>query len=60
MFQVTAAGDILWEYVNPYFGSQTYTSLNATPPIPYDWVPESTPRSEKGVARIDIKNYRVQ
>ena len=29
-------------------------------PIPYDWVPEGTPRSEKGVAPIDIKNYRVQ
>ncbi len=57
---------------NPHFGSQTYTSLNAekrtvstnwvfrAQPIPYDWAPEGTPRSEKGVAPIDIKNYRVQ
>ena len=72
MFQVTPTGDIVWEYVNPHFGSQTYTSLNTenrtvstnwvfrAQPIPYDWVPEDTPRSEKGVAPIDIKNYRVQ
>ena len=33
----------------------TYTQL-----IPYDWIPEGTPRSEKGLAPIDIKNYRVQ
>jgi hypothetical protein len=72
MFQITPAGDIVWEYVNPHFGSQTYTSLNTenrtvttnwvfrAQPIPYDWVPEGSPRSEKGVAPIDIKNYRVQ
>jgi hypothetical protein len=62
MFQVTPTGDIVWEYVNPHFGSQTYTSLNTenrtvstnwvfrAQPIPYDWAPEGTPRSEKGVA----------
>ena len=35
-------------------------TLTYAQPIPYDWVPESTPRSEKGLAPIGIKNYRVQ
>ena len=29
-------------------------TLTYAQPIPYDWVPESTPRSEKGLAQIDI------
>ena len=35
-------------------------TLTYAQPIPYDWVPESTPRPEKSLAPIDIKNYRVQ
>jgi len=58
-FQVTPKGDIVWEYVSPYFGSSpvggggspvltnwVYRAL----PVPYDWVPPETPRSEKTVA----------
>lgn len=58
-FQVTQQGDIVWEYVSPYFGSSpvggeggpvltnwVYRAL----PVPYNWVPPETPRSEKPVA----------
>ncbi|HEY1148310.1 MAG TPA: aryl-sulfate sulfotransferase [Pseudoduganella sp.] len=58
-FQVTPAGDIVWEYVSPYFGSspvggggspvQTNWVYRALP-VPYNWVPPETPRSEKPVA----------
>lgn len=30
-----------------------------TQPVPYEWVPEGTPRSEKAVAAPDPTNFRV-
>lgn len=53
-FQVTPAGEIVWEYVSPYFGKAplgdaisnwVYRAL----PVDYSWVPEGTPREEKAV-----------
>ncbi|MEL7939931.1 aryl-sulfate sulfotransferase [Pseudomonas delhiensis] len=53
-FQVTSAGEIVWEYVSPYFGKAplgdaisnwVYRAL----PVDYSWVPEGTPREEKAV-----------
>ncbi|WP_121358597.1 aryl-sulfate sulfotransferase [Pseudomonas aeruginosa] len=53
-FQVTPGGEIVWEYVSPYFGKAprgdarsnwVYRAL----PVAYDWVPEGTPREEKAV-----------
>jgi hypothetical protein len=58
-FQVTPAGEIVWEYVSPYFGSSPVGGTGAPVltnwvhralPVPYDWVPPNTPRSEKPVA----------
>ncbi|MGC4061728.1 MAG: DUF6491 family protein [Aquabacterium sp.] len=57
-FQVTPQGEIVWEYVSPYVGESRTggggraVSSNAVyraQPVPYDWVPEGTPRSEKPV-----------
>lgn len=53
-FQVTPGGEIVWEYVSPYFGKAplgdavsnwVYRAL----PVDYSWVPEGTPREEKAV-----------
>jgi len=59
IFQVTSNGEIVWEYVSPHFGMwsdrDTDSGGNLTnwifraQPVPYDWVPKGTPRSEKGV-----------
>lgn len=58
-FQVTPQGDIVWEYISPYFGNspvagggkQVRTNwVYRAQPVPYEWVPEGTPRSEKAVA----------
>ncbi|WP_196783671.1 aryl-sulfate sulfotransferase [Flavobacterium hydrophilum] len=67
IFQVTPAGEIVWEYVNPFFkettlsGTQTIKTnwVFRAQPVPYDWVPEGTPRSEKGLEPIDISKFRV-
>jgi hypothetical protein len=58
LFQVTREGDIVWEYVNPYVrtGKDKLTGratsnnqLYRGQPVPYEWVPEGTPHSEKPV-----------
>lgn len=67
IFQVTPEGEIVWEYVNPYFGYYVSSIIgtNSTnyiyraQPIPYDWVPDGTPRTENAVITPDIKEYRV-
>jgi hypothetical protein len=66
-FQVTPQGEIVWEYVSPYFGQQDlYTAREVSTnwvfraqPIPYDWAPEGTPHSEKPVMRIDITTFHA-
>jgi hypothetical protein len=59
LFQVTPQGDIVWEYVNAYprvgkdpvNGKATVNhQLYRAQPVPYDWAPEGTPRSEKAVS----------
>ena len=69
IFQVTREGEVVWEYVNPHFGiygahnsSTGHGSANwiyRAQPVPYDWVPDGTPRSEKPVIPPDHADYRV-
>jgi hypothetical protein len=59
LFQVTPAGKIVWEYVSPYFATSPVGATSTTPvltnwvyraqPVPYEWVPTGTPRSETAV-----------
>jgi hypothetical protein len=70
LFQVTPHGDIVWEYVNPYFGKWVDHNVESggnlsnwvfrAQPIPYDWVPEDTPRSEAVVIPPDNTEFRVK
>ncbi|MFT4045867.1 MAG: arylsulfotransferase family protein [Solimonas sp.] len=68
LFQVTPAGEIVWEYVNPYprRGTDAQSgrpsvnySLYRAQPVPYDWVPAGTPRSEKPVTPPDNTQFRL-
>lgn len=67
IFQVTPQGKIVWEYVNPYFGRQTLAEgrqvstnwVYRAQPVPYNWVPEGTPHSEKPVRQLDVTTFRV-
>ena len=66
-FQVTPKGEIVWEYVNPYFGRQTLAEgrevqaswVYRAQPVPYDWVPEGLPRGERPVAEPDPASFHV-
>ena len=67
IFQVTAEGEIVWEYVNPHFSawSTEHPTLGKEPvnwiyraqPVPYDWVPEGTPHSENPVPPPDRQDF---
>ena len=67
-FQVTPAGEIVWEYVSPYFGPQPFgpagkkvqsNAVYRAQPVPYDWAPSGTPHSERAVAVPDLATFRV-
>jgi hypothetical protein len=56
VFQVTPQGEIVWEYVSPFYGDsavggsgrQVRTNwVYRAQPVPYDWAPAGTPRSER-------------
>ncbi|QSA96444.1 aryl-sulfate sulfotransferase [Methylococcus sp. EFPC2] len=68
LFQVTPDGEIVWEYVNPYFrtgkdpvtGKPTANNqLYRGQPVPYEWAPAGTPRAEKPVVPPDLSKFRV-
>lgn len=68
IFQVTAKGDIAWEYISPYFAPTPVAGagkpvlsnwLYRAQPVPYNWVPEGTPRSEKAVTPPEPGKFRV-
>ena len=67
-FQITPAGEIVWEYVSPYFGPQGFgpagkkvksNAVYRAQPVPYEWVPAGTPHAEQAVAPPDIATFRV-
>ncbi|RYY02521.1 MAG: ArsR family transcriptional regulator [Gammaproteobacteria bacterium] len=66
-FQVTNKGEIVWEYVSPYFSTPKAddplpTSSNTVfraQPVPYEWAPAGTPHSEKPVKVLDVKKFQV-
>ena len=70
LFQVTSNGDIVWEYVNPYFGQWADHNVESggnlsnwifrAQPIPYEWVPDETPRSEEVVTPPDNLEFRIK
>jgi hypothetical protein len=66
IFQVTREGEVVWEYVNPFFaptriGEREVLSnwVFRAQPVPYEWVPSGTPRSERTVKELDVGTFRV-
>jgi hypothetical protein len=67
-FQMTPAGEIVWEYVSPYVGKAPLgpggRKLLANwvyrgQPVPYDWVPAGTPHSERAVVPPDVSTFHL-
>lgn len=58
IFQVTPKGEVVWEYVNPYFSANhTTNAVYRAQPLPYDWAPPGTPHGEHAV-KADLPAYR--
>lgn len=68
--QVTPKGEIVWEYISPYFGSLYGNVPGAShdipsnwvyraQPVPYEWAPAGTPRSEKAVIPPTLAEFKV-
>lgn len=68
-FQVTPAGQIVWEYVSPYIGWWAPPGLDGkkvrtnwvyrAQPVPYDWAPAGTPHSQNAVVPPSDATFRV-
>lgn len=67
-FQITPDGQIVWEYVNPYFHyekkdksghASAVNQVYRAQPVPYDWVPQGTSHSEKAVNPPELGQFRV-
>lgn len=68
LFQVNAKGEIVWEYVSPYMriGKDALTGqptsnnqIYRAQPVPYEWAPQDTPRSEKPVIPPALSGFNV-
>jgi hypothetical protein len=65
-FQVTPAGEIVWEYINPHFthtnaggGRSLSNAVYRAQPVGYSWIPEGTPHSENAVTPPDPESFRI-
>ena len=65
-FQITPKGEIVWEYVSPYFaratlrGQTVYSNwVYRAQPVPYEWTPAGTPHAEKAVIELDPATFHV-
>ncbi len=62
LFELTAAKEIVWEYVNPFIGEEngvkTFRIYRAHR-VPYDWVPQVQKPVERAVVPPDITQFRV-
>jgi len=65
-FQVTPKGEIVWEYINPFprrltanGGVDVNYQVYRAQPVPYEWAPEGTPRSERAVVPPDNTTFRI-
>ncbi len=64
LFELTADGEIVWEYVNPFpadedpggWTSRIYRAYR----VPYDWVPQVAQPVERRVAQPDNAQLRVE
>ena len=69
VFQVTPGGEIVWEYVSPYFARTTVGGgagqlvnsnwVYRATPVPYGWVPDGAPHGETAVIPPDVAAFRV-
>jgi hypothetical protein len=60
IFEVTAGGEIVWEYVSPYFTQNgTSNRVYRAYRVPYDWIPQLPRPAERAVMPPNVREFRV-
>ena len=61
IFELTPAGEIVWEYVNPFSssGNQPTSRVYRAYRIPYDWVPQLPRPEERPVVPPNRTEFRI-
>ena len=61
MFEVTAAAEIVWEYVSPYFtdGPNATNRVYRAYRLPYGWVPQLPRPTERAVVPPNVREFRI-
>jgi hypothetical protein len=70
VFQITSGGEIVWEYISPFFARQVVSETDQkheavtnwiyrAQPVPYAWAPEGTSHHEIPVRRPDNSSFHV-
>ena len=60
LFEVTSNGDVVWEYVSPYFTQNGGTNrVYRAYRLPYDWIPQLARPSERAVVPPDVRDFHV-
>ena len=61
-FEVTVDGEIVWEYINPYFYESDDTRHNfyRAYRVPYEWIPQLTPPEERAVVPPHPSEFRIE
>ena len=61
LFEVTTSGDIVWEYVSPYFteGPNRTNRVYRAYRVPYGWIPQLERPSERAVVPPRLSEFHV-
>lgn len=62
VFEVTVEGEIVWEYLNPFFyePDDTRHNIYRAYRVPYDWIPQLTPPEERAVVPPHPSEFRIE
>ncbi len=60
IFEVTPEHEIVWEYINPYFGKYSHVNMvYRAYRLPYRWIPQLSQPEEMAIQRTDNSKFRV-
>jgi hypothetical protein len=60
IFEVTPEHNIVWEYLNPYFGKRSHVNMvYRAYRVPYLWIPQVAEPKETPVPRMNNSAFRV-
>ena len=61
-FEVTVDGEIVWEYINPFFyeSDDTRHNIYRAFRVPYDWVPQLDRPEEQAIVPPHPSEFRIE